>query len=263
MVLLSNSDVWRVRQLFESPRLGLMIDAVVAGNSPARVWADDLAAPRTVLVWDRAHSVYLVGPLENAKVWRELFDHEIAPLIRGVVKAYVTKQAATTVFDGYPLQLRERVLYHGVGAPIPDWRPQLPTGFQISEINERFAELTRLANAAEVIAEIESCWESVAEFRRTGFGFVAHDDETIVCWCTAESVSDGKCGIGIETVAAHRGRGFATLTSSAFTEHCAERGITPYWDAWRANLPSVAVAQKLAFRKAETYHVYLGEVASQ
>jgi GNAT superfamily N-acetyltransferase len=234
MVLLLNRDARRLRRLFESEHLALVLDAVVAGNSPARVWADDFMAPRTALVWDGAHSVYLAGAVDEAKVWRELFDREIAPLTRGLLKAYATHHTVEMVFAGYPFQRRERVLYRGVRPPIPDWRRRLPAGFHISAINDRFSELSRLANGADVIAEIESCWISAADFRRTGFGFVAHDAEAIVCWCTAESVSDGKCGIGIATVAAYRGRGFATLTASAFAERCTERQMTPYWDAWRS-----------------------------
>lgn len=56
----------------------------------------------------------------------------------------------------------------------------------------------------------------------------------------------------------HRGHGFATLTASAFAGHCAERGVIPHWDAWSDNLPSVAVAEKLGFRKIETYSVFTG-----
>jgi GNAT superfamily N-acetyltransferase len=117
----------------------------------------------------------------------------------------------------------------------------------------------RLANADDVIAEIESCWASLADFRRSGFGLIAHDARAIVCWCTAEFVSDGKCGIGIETIPAYRGRGFATLTASAFLEHCAERAMTPHWDAWMHNVPSVAVAEMIGLDKVETYAIYVCE----
>ncbi|MFD7159840.1 GNAT family N-acetyltransferase [Kribbella sp. NPDC059898] len=144
-------------------------------------------------------------------------------------------------------------------APRSDWRTPLPAGFHISAIDDRFSELSNLSNWSEVVAEIESCWRSVREFRRTGFGFVTHDAETVVCWCTAESVSDRKCGIGIETVAPYRDRGFATQTAARFLEQCAERGLVPFWDAWRANLPSVAVANKLGLQEAETYSVHVCE----
>jgi GNAT superfamily N-acetyltransferase len=213
------------------------------------------------MVWDGAHSVYLAGAVDRAAGWRDLIEREIVPAGNGILKAYVTDAAAGTVFAGYPLRRRERVLYRGGGPAAPD-RPRLrPVGFHVSSVNDRFAELAALGNAADVIAEIRSGWRSVDDFRDGGFGFAAHDARTIVCWCTAEYVSDGRCGIGIETVAAYRGRGFATLTASAFVHHCAERGMTPHWDAWTGNLPSVAVAERVGLRKVETYPIYVGDFA--
>jgi len=43
-------------------------------------------------------------------------------------------------------------------------------------------------------------------------------------------------------------------------EYCAERAITPHWDAWTNNLPSVAVAEKAGFQQIETYAVYVGDL---
>ena len=77
--------------------------------------------------------------------------------------------------------------------------------------------------------------------------------------CTAEYVSGGRCGIGIETVPAYQGRGIATLTASAFAGYCATWSITPHWDAWSSNLPSVVVAEKVGFRKVETYSVLVAD----
>ncbi len=256
---LPNRSVDRVRHLFDSEHLSLVIDAIGAGNSPARVWVDGLTAPRAALIWDGSHSVYLAGSIERAGEWRNLFDREVAPAGHGVLKAYVTDVAAETVFAGCPLRRRERVLYRGGRRSIPDWRTRLPDGFRISVIDERLTGRDTFANAVDVIAEIESCWESLSDFRRSGFGFIAHDAQTIACWCTAEFVSGGKCGIGIETIPAYRGQGLATLTASAFLEHCAERAMTPHWDAWAHNLPSVAVAEKVGFEKVETYATYVCE----
>jgi hypothetical protein len=55
-------------------------------------------------------------------------------------------------------------------------------------------------------------------------------------------------------------QGFATLTASALVSCCQSNRITPHWDSWKANLPSVAVAEKIDFRKALEYDVYLGEI---
>lgn len=261
MELLPHRDVHRVRRLFAAEHLALVIDAVSAGNSPARVWADD-SVTRSALVWDRHHSVYFAGSVDDAQEWRALFDREIAPVGRGVLKIYATPEAVGTVFAGLPLQRRERVLYRGHGLAARDRSRSLPPGFHLSAIDDLGSELGglgRLAKAAEVIAEIESTWGSVADFLRAGFGFVAHDTEQIVSWCVAEFVSEGKCGIGIETIESHRGQGFATLTASVFTEACAQRQITPYWDAWTSNRASTAVAERLGLHQVETYSVSLGD----
>jgi len=78
-----------------------------------------------------------------------------------------------------------------------------------------------------------------------------------VCWCTAEYVSDRKLGIGIETLPAYQGRGFATLTAAAFVQLCCARGLMPHWDAFQSNAPSLAVARKVGFEPVAEYAVFL------
>ena len=266
-MLLDRDVLHRVRHLFDAEHLALVLDAVIAGNTPAQVWTDDSAAPRTALVWDGAHSVYLGGAEDRLPEWRELFVREIVPAAHGLVKAYVSDAFAAavrsgggsgaTVLAGHRLQRRQRVLYRRPPGPIPALAQRLPAGFRISAIDDGYDELAALGNFADVRAEIESGWRSVDDFRRTGFGFVAHDATTIACWCTSECVSDGRCGIGIETVPAYGGRGFATLTASAFVDNCVNRDSTAYWDAWSTNRPSIAVAEKLGFGRVETYSIFV------
>jgi RimJ/RimL family protein N-acetyltransferase len=255
--MLLERDIHRVHHLFEAEHLALVLDAVIAGNTPAQVWTDDRTSPRTALIRDGAHSVYLGGAVDQPARWRELFDREIAAAKPGFLKLYVPEATARTVFGGYPLLPRQRVLYRRAPVPIQEPRPQVPAGFRISAIDERFDALAALDNFTAVLAEIESCWRSVDDFRRTGFGFVAHDATTIVCWCTAECVSDNRCGIGIETVEAYAGRGFATSTASAFVDNCVKLALTPYWDAWTTNLASVAVAERIGFTRTEAYSIFV------
>src|SRR5262249_20008072 len=131
----------------------------------------------------------------------------------------------------------------------------LPAGFTVSEIGAGFDELGALDNFTEVRDEIGSCWNSIEDFRKAGFGFCVHDDRSIACSCTAEYVRAGRCGIGIEPVPAGRRRGFATAATQAFIAHCATRNITPHWDSWADNTPSISVAEKTGFRKIEPYSI--------
>jgi RimJ/RimL family protein N-acetyltransferase len=85
-------------------------------------------------------------------------------------------------------------------------------------------------------------------------------ERQIVCWCTAEYVSCGWCGIGIETIQAYQRRGLATATATAFLAHCAAHGIQPHWDCWANNVPSVRVAEKVGFALVEEYEVHCGRI---
>lgn len=268
---LARNEYHKARGLFEGPHLRLVIDAVSAGNSPGRVWVDDRAYPRTALMWDDAHCWYLAGATENAATIGELarlFAESLAPEAAArdarVFKVYYTapagERAIGEIFGNAALRKLERVFYTFERPQVPGWNERIPPGFNMRPIDAGMLRETTLKNLPDLRAEIESCWNSVGDFLENGFGYcLLHGDE-IVCRCTAEYVSAGKCGIGIETAEGYRERGFATLTAAAFVEHCVARGVTAHWDAWKANLPSIAVAEKVGFRKTVEYAVYLGEL---
>lgn len=250
-------ELSRLRTFFAAEHLGFVVDAMAAGNTVVKVWADNLVTPTAVLLWDLQHAVYLAGSAEHAQHWRDLFDEQIAATKPGFLKLHITAAAADTVFDGYDLQPRDRVLYRATTTPELRTLP-LPDGFAISSINDRFDQLRGLRNFDAVVDEIESCWPSVEGFRRSGFGFVAHNGDHIVCWCTAECVSPRTCGIGIETLPDYQGRGFATLTAQRFLQHAADQNTVAHWDAWAGNAPSIAVADKIGLTYVESYSIYTG-----
>jgi RimJ/RimL family protein N-acetyltransferase len=258
MIIVPRAQLYRLRGLSAAAHFGLVMDSMIAGHTTARAWADDPLDPQAALVWDLQHSAFLAGSVQDAQGCRRLFDEQIAAARPGLLKLHTTPADADRVFGDYRLQPRERVLYRQTTPARTPHPHRLPEGYRISSITERFDDLTRISNFDAVRAEIEACWPSVDHFRRSGFGYVAHDDGRIVCWCTAECVSDGVCGIGIETVADHQGRGFAALTARRFLQHCDQRGIRAHWDAWADNLASIAVAGRIGLTKIETYLVFVG-----
>jgi GNAT superfamily N-acetyltransferase len=253
MVPLSERELAGLRPLCDTEHATLVVEAVLAGTTPGRAWADHPGAPTTALVWDGAHSVHLLGALDDPDACRAALDREIRPLRHGVLK-FATAAPEAFAATGWPL--RERVLYRGHGGA-PDL-PAAPPGCRVDPIIEGYPHLRALAGFDAVRAEIELCWGTLASFQRAGFGFCAHDGASILGWCTAEHVSEGRCGIGIETVAEHQGRGIATATAAAFLRHCGQRGLRPYWDAWATNTPSIAVAEKVGLRRVEIYPVLVG-----
>jgi GNAT superfamily N-acetyltransferase len=260
VILVPTDEALGIRRLFDAEYLGFVVDAMVAGATPARVWVDDVAVPAASLIWDGSHTVYLAGAVgDEARAWRQLFDEVVAPSRPGFLKLYLSEATAAAVFPDRDLERRDRVLYR-LARPNPQDRSErLPEGFGIASITERFGDLSALSGFSDVVAEIESGWPSVREFQHRGFGYVAHTASTIACWCTAEYRSARHCGTGIETQPGYRRRGLATLTASAFVAECVRRGLVAYWDAWATNLPSIAVAERVGFERVADYAICVGD----
>ena len=260
MILLPAERAHGVRPLFDAEHQRFMLEAIVTGTTPARVWVDDAAAPAAALVFDGHHTVQLAGAVtDDARGWRQLFDREIASSEPGFLKVYVSEVAAAAVFSDLRLERRDRVLYRLGGPATGDRSARLPEGFHVASMGDRFAEVSPLAGFSEVVAEIESGWSSVADFCRHGFGYVAHDGSKIVSWCTAEFLSADHCGTGIETRPDHQRRGLATACASAFVAECVRRGLVAYWDAWATNLPSLTVAERVGFERVADYSILVGD----
>jgi hypothetical protein len=261
----------RVRALFPEVHLRLMIDGVVAGNSPARVWANESAEPDSVFIWDEAHCYYLAGSdgdeAFNSSVER-LLQEEIKPQAlsgeRRIYKVYCASSSwekkAMRILGGVPPIRAKRRLYRYKKQTRPSSPYEIPPGFTIAPIDRKLLEKSTLGNVDDVASEIESCWSSMEQFLKSGFGVCVRNEEEIGCWCTAEYVSEGKCGIGVETVEKLRKRGFAALATQVFVEHCLKNDISAHWDCWAGNLPSVKTAERVGFTKVCDYAVLLGSL---
>lgn len=253
-----------VKPLFSMPHLNFVMEAMVAGNTPARMWVDDTEAPQSVFVWGEDHCCYLGGDAKNdgfGRDLRQVFVDEVVPeaMARNldVFKLYCDSNG-WDVNDLFTLthQNLKRCFY--AMAQSKELDLNIPEGFFVQQIDRACLE-SSLGFVDDLREEIESCWPSLDDFLKTGFGFVTKSADDLVCWCTGEYVSNGKCGIGIETVKKYQKQGFGTLTAAAFVEHCASKGIIPHWDSWADNMPSIAVAEKVGFEKVLDYEISVGK----
>jgi RimJ/RimL family protein N-acetyltransferase len=261
---LDESEFHTARPLFNQPQLGFVIDAVIAGNSNGEIWVDDRLHPRAAYLWDNGSRHYLAGLDDNQAFKVELAgvvaDHASSPYL----VAYCTSDACcselSAIFAGRQFTKRQRCLYRLDRLVNPDWREHLMSGFSIARIDKQLLEDLELANLNSLIEEISSMWPSIDMFLERAFGFVAlHDKNKVVCWCTAEYISDNRLGIGIETVREYERQGLATLTASAFAEYCLSNSLETHWDSWSDNTPSIRVAEKVGFEKVLDYYVCQGQ----
>ncbi|MHB9132182.1 MAG: GNAT family N-acetyltransferase [Armatimonadota bacterium] len=247
----------QVEPLFTTPHQRLVYQALAAGNTRGVVWVDDAQHPANVCLWNGGHHFYFSGNADRQE-------------FAGVVAAHITcnssfavlhcaspgwKEALRDLFNTRAVRDAARRFYAFLSPTLTHQQPVLPAGYRIEPITRELFTGSALDHIDCVHDEITSMWNSVDDFLTRGFGYCAVQGNEIANWCTAEYVSTAQCGIGIETVEAHQRRGLATLTTTAFVQHCLRHGILPHWDCWTANEASWRVAEKVGFTRVTEYNV--------
>lgn len=90
-------------------------------------------------------------------------------------------------------------------------------------------------------------WNSAEDFKQKGVGFGLYYNERLVSTAFSSFCAPGQLELGIETVEAFKGKGFAELVCTALIEYCIARNLEPIWACRLENIGSYKLAQKLGF----------------
>lgn len=269
---LAQDEYERVRAVFEGLRYNLVIDSVIDGNTPAWVVVDDVSCPKTALMWNRQDALLLAGHDGD-----DAFNHAVDELITARVipdarRRYIPQlslhyfpqtwegKVDVILRDKRPEKAQRRC--YALDRLKVDWRAQIRPGYEMRRIDEELLASDYLGNVEQVVGWVRSFWRSNHDFEKTGFGFCLVHGATIVSWCLSVYVSGKNYELGLATAPAYRRRGCATLTAAACVEHCTANNLTPHWHCWDDNLPSIAVAEKVGFKKRMDYEVYRLELTN-
>lgn len=256
----------RVRPVFDGLRYNLVVDSVIDGNTPAWVYADAVHNPTAAFMWNRQDALLVAGASDNEAFNRglaALIAEEVIPDARRRFIPYLSlhyhpatwESEVSVILRGQAPEQAERRLYLLDQLKF-DWRERVPAGYEIRRLDEELLTRTDLQHVRRVADWVRSFWSSISDFTDTGFGFGLLQDDVVVSWCFSVYVSGEDYELGVATVPAHQGRGFATLTAAACVEHCVTHGLTPHWHCWDDNRPSIAVAEKVGFELVRKYAVY-------
>lgn len=90
-------------------------------------------------------------------------------------------------------------------------------------------------------------WESEVDFTENGVGFSLFYNNQLAATAFSSFIHDDKLELGIETIEAFRGRGFAKHICSTLIDYCLENNFEPVWACSLANVGSYRLAQKIGF----------------
>ena len=127
----------------------------------------------------------------------------------------------------------------------------LPAGYELREIDEALVPVLLAEDWSE---DLCSAFDSPEDCCRRGVGVAALYGGVPVAGAGSYSVYRGGIEIEISTRADHRRKGLAAACGAALILACLDRGLYPSWDA--IDLRSVALAEKLGYRRGEPYTVY-------
>ncbi len=252
----------RARPLFDTKKQHVPARAVLSHHFPGRVFLDDRDLPRAAVVWALGRWAYIGGdPTSPAAgsdlarlveevmfpgtrqmrmTWFELYapDHgEWIEAIQSQLAGFSPERHDETTYRLDPDAYRRRW-----GTPVapPDMRIEAAT-FKI------VAEHAR--ESPQIASEFKS---------RFSFGFRLLRGDEVVAVCRSNGFRSGReFMIDVETSReGDRGKGYATLVSTALIRFALERDQVPLWETTEDNVASQRLATKLGFVPCETYPVF-------
>ena len=245
----------------------LAVQALLDGDSPGEIYLDDKADPKSALAWTMKR-FFLAGRSDsqdfNCAV-RELFVEKIYPdaLNKGTdgLTIFYTPEGWKAVVEEFILDGKHPINdlrhYYRCRSLKRNWREMIPAGYLLVEVNTQLLENQELANLEDLIEEIHSECQSVADFLSNRFGYCFVYDNQIVTWCLSEYNSAGRCEVGIATVPDHQRKGLATAASAALVEEALGKGYQEVgWHCYSGNEASIATALAAGFEKVCQYPAF-------
>jgi RimJ/RimL family protein N-acetyltransferase len=271
--LSANSETRMIYELKQPSSNVLAIDcpfpealAVIEGNNPGWVFADDLNTPRTALVWAQGiEGFYLVGDTDSTVFLEHLNDY-----IDQVLKPRLRNSGATwfevsggenwnpvieSTFEKRNLESSQQSVY--TLKPMTykaAMQPETVGDCKLLRIDRHLLDFS--ASKEFLHSRLALFWGSENAFLKAGLGYVLMCGEEIASLCCSGFVSGNTHAIDIETEASHRRKGYAEAVAKAFIAECVERHFQPYWDCMAENVASAQLAEKLGFTRSHTYTLY-------
>ena len=128
----------------------------------------------------------------------------------------------------------------------------LPSEYRLCKIDDH---LFHRCLQNQHMRDLCSQFSSAQDYAKRGVGFCILHQDRIICGASSYFSYDGGIEIQIDTDKNYRRQGLATVCGARLILECLRTGRHPGWDA--ANLPSVALAEKLGYEFSHEYAAYL------
>lgn len=248
MIEINASEYGKVIPIFQNINHSVaIVFAVLEGNSPGRVFVDDLATPSSVFLFPEGTFFYIGGNENDAAFCQSVSTLVFDEILPNAIEKEVVIFAFTTAWrKRLDMLLSEkgviiihRKVFNFNPEKFAEYRKKqagIPDGLTIQPIDP-------------VLAQKYPIYQSMIEQGSKRFGFCLMKGDEVISECSSIYVGGGEAEIDIHTNEKYQGRGYAQLVASAFIEACQSKGLRPNWACWPERQASLALAKKLGFEE--------------
>jgi GNAT superfamily N-acetyltransferase len=224
-----------------------MIRSALIGRSPGVAYVNRIDQPAQIVVRDhygttfagsRVTATFLSEAIDRARKrgWVSLIDNGVPDEVRA--NGEVVDRLH---FDDCDLQSKLLQVLRG----------QLPTGFEVLDLDRRLFELCHHCNR-----ELPRIYgDELDRFFDFGYGICLMHDGEVVSEAYAGYVAEGRAEVIVGTVEACRGQGLASIACAFLAEAARARGDVILWSCLASNPASIATARHLGFESERHYQV--------
>jgi len=261
---LNKNDYEKIRPLLKNEQQNdLTLNAIIKGTNRGTVYVDNPEHPRTAIVDVIGTITLFIGDHTNEDFFRLLPDYIDNQLKMDTLESCGGTYFLTVVSDEAWERAIESAIAHRDYEPDYEWyhtfnaerfhalksglKP-LPAGYTVRRIDKGTIENDPEGLLSEAVNEF---WYSTDDFLRKGVGYCVLKDRHVISACFSCCVNGQDHEISVETYHDEdMKKGFASLASAAYLEHCVAHGLHPHWSALETNKESLRLGAKLGFEFA-------------
>jgi len=237
-----------LRELFD-PDMPTMMRAfhVLDGTIRGQIITDDRLRPTWAAVYEHTYgTLYLGGTFDRALLGQligELQKQGDVVIGRWPGDPLLQLLPPQPDYDGRTLYFTDR------SRSVDLAMYQAPAGCVLRRMDAALFERSLDRDA------VLSAYGSSERVLSSSISFFLMRDQEILCEAGSGPANLGTIEVGVTTLEAHRGRGYATIACARVIRACEQSGLETWWDCAKQNLASVALAHKLGYRSEREYRV--------
>ncbi len=237
-----------------------VIEAVLQGPFPARVFVDDVEKPNMAVVYPVGFFYFVAGRQFRADFLkafgRMLFEDWQVNIVELFFFPEDWSEHANLILGDRPrlrFERRDYALNHELFQERKaELLGKLPEGMELLPIDH---ELLSQYNVNT------GMWLTREDYLQQGFGYCLVVEHGIATQCVVGLRTATEVELDVRTDEQYRKQGLATLVSAATIDHALRSGLEPTWSCFSFNQGSWKIAEKLGFELKHTKSIVLWDTS--